>query len=564
MPTLHWIWKDKIVNHHQEIPYRVLKHKYGFSSEKWEQEDFSNTWNKIIRWDNLEALKSLLPEYEGKIKCIYIDPPYNTWNEKWVYNDNVNHPKIKKWLWEVVGKEAEDLTRHDKWLCMMYPRLKLLHKLLSNDWVIMVSLADHAQWFLRLILDEIFWENNFVAQFVWHNDWNIDNQSKIKINHEYIITYSKNINFLKKPNIIDPNIEENSKLYNEQIENSITKNWPKNPPSSIEIPVWFPANFEEWEIQDRSDVFPYISEKIIVKNFEVKNNFFIESWWSSKNLLVLFINNWFSSILDQDWKETSFYLTSTWAIYCIKKRSDEQWHVLSIIRNVWTTKQTSNFLKKLDINFNYPKPPFLIEYLLKIFVWKDKKALILDSFAWSWTTWQAVLSLNKDWWNRKFILTQIDELNAETWEFDNLAEDLTSKRIKGIIKWFDWFEWLWGWFDFYELWESFFVDNEQKILNEEIWEDEMKKYIYYTETWDYLYEKTVWKNKYFMGKKYETWYYFYYEKDEITYLDEMFLVTITEKTWNYLIYADVCNLSESFMRKHNVLFKKIPRDITKI
>lgn len=132
MPTLTWIGKEKVVNHHQEVPYRVLEHKYGFRVDDPADTTPTNSGNKIIHGDNLEALKSLLPEYEGRIKCIYIDPPYNTGNEKWVYNDNVNDPKIKKWLGEVVGKQGEDLSRHDKWLCMMYPRLKLLHRLRSN------------------------------------------------------------------------------------------------------------------------------------------------------------------------------------------------------------------------------------------------------------------------------------------------------------------------------------------------------------------------------------------------------------------------------------------------
>ena len=125
MPTLHWIGKDKVINHHLDVPYKVLEHKYGFDNGKQDETE-TGSGNKIIHGDNLEALKSLLPEYEGQIKCIYIDPPYNTGNENWVYNDNVNDPKIKKWLHEVVGKEGEDFTRHDKWLCMMYPRLKLL------------------------------------------------------------------------------------------------------------------------------------------------------------------------------------------------------------------------------------------------------------------------------------------------------------------------------------------------------------------------------------------------------------------------------------------------------
>jgi len=121
MPNLHWIGKDKVVSHHQEVSYRVLGHQYGFAADRGEQTELTSGGNKIIHEDNPEALKSLLPKYEGKIKCIYIDPPYNTGNENWVYNDNVNHPKIKKWLGEMVRKEGEDLTRHDKWLCMMYP-----------------------------------------------------------------------------------------------------------------------------------------------------------------------------------------------------------------------------------------------------------------------------------------------------------------------------------------------------------------------------------------------------------------------------------------------------------
>src|SRR5699024_4243970 len=123
--------------------------------------------NKIIHGDNLEALKSLLPQYEGRIKCIYIDPPYNTGNEKWVYNDNVNDPKIKKWHGEVVGKQGEDLSRHDKWICMMYPRLKLLQKLLAEDGAIFISIDDNELANLKLLCDEIFGAKNFIGQFSW-------------------------------------------------------------------------------------------------------------------------------------------------------------------------------------------------------------------------------------------------------------------------------------------------------------------------------------------------------------------------------------------------------------
>lgn len=160
MPTLNWIGKEKVVNHHQDVPYKILEPQYTFANGKQSKDGHSE--NKIIHGDNLEALKSLLPEYEGKIKCIYIDPPYNTGNENWVYNDNVSHPKLKKWLGQVVGKDSEDLSRHDKWLCMMYPRLKLLHRLLARDGAIFISIDDNENASLKLICNEIFGNSNFV------------------------------------------------------------------------------------------------------------------------------------------------------------------------------------------------------------------------------------------------------------------------------------------------------------------------------------------------------------------------------------------------------------------
>jgi adenine specific DNA methylase Mod len=133
MATLNWIGKEAVVNHDKEVPFKLLekdtKHSVGKESK-----------NLIIHGDNLEALKALMPFYKGKVKCIYIDPPYNTGNEGWIYNDKVNSPKIREWLNSVVGREGEDLTRHDKWLCMMYPRLKLLREFLTEDGGIFVSI----------------------------------------------------------------------------------------------------------------------------------------------------------------------------------------------------------------------------------------------------------------------------------------------------------------------------------------------------------------------------------------------------------------------------------------
>ena len=178
MPTLEWIGKNKVVNHHQEVPFRVLERQYSFD-EQGQHTENNGSENMIIHGDNLEALKALLPQYEGKVKCIYIDPPYNTGNEGWCYNDNVSDPHIQKWLGEVVGKEGEDLTRHDKWLCMMYPRLMLLQKLLADDGVIFISIDDTEQSFLRLICDEIFGINNFLANIAWEKRYTRSNNAKL-------------------------------------------------------------------------------------------------------------------------------------------------------------------------------------------------------------------------------------------------------------------------------------------------------------------------------------------------------------------------------------------------
>lgn len=145
MPTLTWIGKEAVEKHHLEIPYRLLEYDDSLSAGDKE------SGNLLIQRDNLHALKALLPYYAGKIKCIYIDPPYNTGNEKWSYNDNVNSPEIKKWLNEIVGKEEEDLTRHDKWLCMMYPRLQILKKLLHKKGAIFVSIDENEQAHLKLL-----------------------------------------------------------------------------------------------------------------------------------------------------------------------------------------------------------------------------------------------------------------------------------------------------------------------------------------------------------------------------------------------------------------------------
>lgn len=270
MPTLDWIGKDKVINHHNDVPYKVLERKYSYDEDGVHKDDIHSE-NMIIHGDNLEALKSLLPQYEGKIKCIYIDPPYNTRkssekNKAWIYSDSVDDPKIKKWLGVTVGDEGEDLSRHDKWLCMMYPRLILLNKLLSDKGIAFISIDDNECSYLRIICDDIFGKKNFVAQLIWRSDGNFDNQAKIKNVHEYILCYIKNADEVGLPQAIDPSASENSKIYNEEVRNTVVKNGSKNPMSTIRLPKGFPCSVKNLIIKSRKDKFPYYATDAIIED----------------------------------------------------------------------------------------------------------------------------------------------------------------------------------------------------------------------------------------------------------------------------------------------------------
>lgn len=192
MPTLNFKGKSAVESYHLVVPHHVLEFDAELSlSEKPSLDD-----NLIIEGDNLLALKALLPTHAGKIKCVYIDPPYNTGNEGWIYNDNLTQPMFKEWVGKVVGKEGEDLTRHDKWCCMMYPRLQLLKELLADDGVILVSIDDNEQHHLRMLLNEVFDEQNFIAQLVWEKGRKND-ATFVSVGHEYVLIYAKNKEILK-------------------------------------------------------------------------------------------------------------------------------------------------------------------------------------------------------------------------------------------------------------------------------------------------------------------------------------------------------------------------------
>ncbi|MGA3086808.1 MAG: site-specific DNA-methyltransferase, partial [Thermodesulfobacteriota bacterium] len=206
MPTLDWIGKKAVINHHNEVPFRLLREESKLSVGE------PGSGNLIVEGDNLSALKALLPYYAGQVKCIYIDPPYNTGNENWVYNDNVNSPEIRKWLGKVVGGESEDLSRHDKWLCMMYPRLSLLREMLRDDGVIFVSIDDNEVGHLRDLMDEVFGKKNFITTIIWQKVYSPKNTAKhFSEDHDYIVVYAKKSD-IWRPNLL-PRSEEQDSAY---------------------------------------------------------------------------------------------------------------------------------------------------------------------------------------------------------------------------------------------------------------------------------------------------------------------------------------------------------------
>ncbi len=541
MPTLDWIGKKKVVNHHLDVPFKVLENKYTYSANN----KATTSQNKIIHGDNLEALKSLLPQYEWKIDCIYIDPPYNTWNEWWVYNDNVNDPKIKKRLNEVVGKEWEDLSRHDKWLCMMYPRLKLLHKLLSDKWAIFISIDDNEQSNLKLLCDEIFWSSNFITNIVIENDSRARPYNSIAITHEYLLIYQKSWNFTA--NILeDP--EKKFKYYDDEwwfdlyelrnrnsdfnIDNRPNLYYPfyLNPKNKDSNDLYeIDLNGHEWWIE----VYPKESQWIKTVWRRWKERAYN---WLNKIIFWKKASEWWQIV--KKYRESTYSLNSVWTDW--KFSSDR-----------WTLTLKSYFNNKRI--FAFPKPIELVQQCLSLA--SKKNSVILDSFAWSWTTAHAVLDLNKqDWGNRKFIL-------VELWDY---AENITAERVKRVINWYgEWdkkVEWIWWGFDFYELWEPLFKDRE--TLNEKVGEETLRNYIRYSETKEEIQPRDP-SNKYFLWTNFDTDYYFYYEKERITELNYDFLAKIKrEKNHGLIIYADICSLSEDFLKKHTIIFKKIPRDIS--
>jgi adenine-specific DNA-methyltransferase len=399
MPTLNWIGKEAVINHHDEVPIHTLTHDYdrSFGSDN----EPLGTGNLLIEGDNLIALKALLPYYAGKVKCIIIDPPYNTGNESWIYDDNVNNPTIQKWLGKTVGTLAADLSRHDKWLCMMYPRLCLLHQLLREDGVIFISIDDNEVHHLHLLMNEIFGETNFVANLIWRKKAGGGQDSEYYAReHEYILCYRKSEAYAMKFRTLQRAQSEFPKVKNGRKCKFVKlEKWGSNAHREDRPTMFYPI-----EDPDGNPFFPQAPD----------GN---DGNWRTR-----------PTALDQDhihWIKRSGRWTPYEVIYfdevedtakIVKERS--------IYYDIATTTDATNEQKAIfgKKAFDNSKPLDLIKRLILLSTEPD--SIVLDSFAGSGTTGHAVLAQNsEDRGNRQFILI---ELKPE------IALKTTSVRLKRI------------------------------------------------------------------------------------------------------------------------------------
>lgn len=531
MPILNWIGKDKIINYHKEVPFRLLNEKKKFSVNG------NSTENLLIKGDNLEALKALLPYYCNKVKAIYIDPPYNTGNENWIYNDNVNSPEMRKWLGKVVGPEGEDLNRHDKWLCMMMPRLKLLWELLRYDGVIFVSIDDNEVHNLRMLLDEVFRPRNWIAQLIWRKKYGGGKGTKYFVDlHEYIYVYSKDkalLNTLgtertdQQREIFeyeDEFIESRGKYYIRPLKSGLAER------KTLVYPITCPDGSTittQW-ICSRKTFDRLLNEgRIVFKKLkDGKYNVYKKFYGKDKGGLAKPESIIYNLAYNQNAKEE--------------------------------IKHIFNIQEGREIPFENAKPSLLIKYLLSLTT--DDSDIILDSFAGSGTTGHAVLELNKeDGGNRKFILVELE---------DNIAENITTERLKRVIQGYSYkkgnneqvkVEGLSGGFKFLELAKPLF-DRHKQIIGQPSYED-LAGYVYFVETHKAVNWEKANRNDWYIGEDGGVHYFIIYKSKGENELGEKFLEIARRYKGRKIVYAEALMLDDNELEKYDIVFKQIPYDI---
>ena len=413
MPYLDFKGKSFVYSHHLRVPHRVLREDRGKSFYSKTQSIPDD--NLIIHGDNLQALKALMPRYAGKVKCIYIDPPYNTGNEGWCYNDRVNNPVMKEWFRQN-GIGRDDLERHDKWLCMMWPRLQLLRELLSDEGVIFVSIDDNECHHLRMIMDEIFGEDQFIADIIAQtNPRGRSLREGIAQTYEHILMYAKDSDQGKIREIPKPQrtVEEYNKEDSEgkyrllRLRNSGIQFFNKETRPNLFFPIFVNAKNACVSLtpQKGYDI------EVLPKDSQGK-----EGCWT-----------WSRDKIQQNLNLIVGHKTNNgWRIY--RKDYLPENGGTTKEKSLWIEKNINHeigreTLKQINIVFDFPKSVDFIKKCLRLVT--DQNAIVLDSFAGSGTTAHAVLDINKeDGGQRKFILV----------ECEDYADTVTAERVRRVIK----------------------------------------------------------------------------------------------------------------------------------
>ncbi|OGT68278.1 MAG: hypothetical protein A3H43_02885 [Gammaproteobacteria bacterium RIFCSPLOWO2_02_FULL_42_9] len=553
MATLQFKGKSAVWNHHLSVPYHTLEKDAKKSLKGVDVEE-----NLIIEGDNLLALKSLLPKYQGQIKCIYIDPPYNTGNEKWVYSDNVNSPTIKEWFDNVVGKEGEDLTRHDKWLCMMTPRLKLLRDLLASDGVIFISIDENEIYNLRSLMNEIFGPQNFIAELptIMNLKGNQD-EFGFAGTHEYTIVWAKQRDENLHLNEFDIDEEEMEKWEEDEIGyfkrganlKATGVNAPREKRPNLFFSIYVTKNDEillEKRNKGDAELLPIDDNKEM-------------SWRWSKDKIS---REPYNLIVARDGDDVTVYKKQRPSLGDIpSKKPKSIFYKPEYSSGNGTAQLKSIFGKKI---FDNPKPVDLILDFLKI--GSNKDSIVLDSFAGSGTTAHAVLDLNsEDEGKRKFVLVQLPEKIEEdrpAYEAGfRWVHEITRERVKRVIAKN---KYKTG-FTYYTLGSS--IDAESILMGKLPTYKEFAKYVYYLATGkNHPDEKKIKEEYSFVGKTDHQSVYLVYEKNADALKKLAITLDWAQKTHKKdsnkkIVYAPACYLDDEALEQFNIKFVSIPYNL---
>lgn len=447
MPTLNWIGKEAVVKHHLQVPFQLLKDVPDLSCGD------PGTGNIVMRADNLVGLKALLPFYAGKVKCVCIDPPYNTGNEGWVYNDNVNSPLIREWLGKVVGKEGETLDRHDRWLCMMYPRLALLKQFLSEDGSIWIHMDDSEIGLLRVLMDEIFGAQRFVACNVWQKRYSRENREAIGDVHEYLMVYAMDPERFKAIRNRVPLDAKQAKIYKNPNHDPkgrwrgipmTAQGWRPNQMYEITSPsgkVHKPPEGRCWGTIESE-----------FRKLEAAGRIYFGKNGNSQPSVIRYLS------------EVDGFVPWTWWPHEEVGHTDE---ARKEVQSIFGT-QTA---------FDTPKPTRITERILQIAT--NPGDLVLDSFGGSGTTGHAALKINAadaDKEPRRFILIELE---------DKVARDVTAERIRRAAEGYinakgENVPGLGGGFRFCELGEALFDEGGQ--IRSTVRFADLARHVYFSET----------------------------------------------------------------------------------